>query len=629
MSRLHVAVAALLLAPAAAEAAEARPATAPQARPAASLAPPASAPQARPAAPLARPASARRARRAARAPGRPAARARRAARASTTISPGGVLRATVRVEDRVPRLTVRRHGRVVLRADLGRVRARDVRVGAAASRFSGSYATAAGKRRARTVHATRTVLHFGRRARLELGVADDGVAFHMTGFASQQVRYRPDERARGWLQRLTRGYEGRYLPVNARRVNGAIGYPALFRARGTYTLLTETAVPAGQPGEHLVAARGAFTTAAAEGAKRTVAGWRVAVIGSLADVVASDLPDDFAPPSRIADPSWIRPGRAAWSWWADSGSPRELEAQRRYVDFAHEAGFEYVLVDAGWDGGWVPELVEYAARRDVRVLLWTDWHDLATPAQRATLLDRWADWGVAGVKVDFLWGDTAKRMAISEAIAQDAAARRLHVVLHGHAIPRGLQRTWPNVLTLEGVRGAEHLKSGRADEPAHNVTLAFTRNVVGSMDYTPVTFSAPGRVSTAAAQLAQAIVYESGLQHYADHPEAYRKRPQALALLRQVPAAWDDVRLLSGAPGRSVTLARRAGGRWFVGALSATPARREIVDLSFLPKGRTFRARIYADKRGDEIAVTQRTVTSATRLKVHVARNGGFSIAIS
>lgn len=545
-------------------------------------------------------------------------------------SPSGVLRATVAVERGTPRLVVRRRGRVVLRADLGRVRGKAVpRATAAAGRFDDAYTTVAGKRRERSVDATRAVLRFGGGARLELAVADDGVAFHQTGFASRTVRYRPVAGARGWLQRLTKGYEGAYRPTPVRAARGDVGYPALLASRGVYTLLTETAVPHGQPGEHLVAAGGTLATAAAEGARGTRPGWRVAIIGSLADVVASDLVHDFAAPSRIADPSWIRPGRVAWSWWSDSWSPTRIDAQRAYVDFAQRAGFEYVLVDAGWNAGWIPGLVDYAAARGVRVLLWTDWHALATPAQRAELFDQWAAWGVAGVKADFLFGDTGERMATIEGIAADAAARRLLVVLHGCTIPRGLQRTWPNVMTVEGVRGAEHLKTGRADDPAQNVTLAFTRNVVGSMDYTPVTFSAAGRVSSAAAQLAQAIVYESGLQHYADSPHSYASRPAALELLREVPAAWDDTRLLAGAPRRSVTLARRSGGRWFVGSLSATPARRETVDLSFLEPGRTYTARIYADDGTDGIAVTERTVDASTRLTLELVKHGGFSLVLS
>ena len=233
------------------------------------------------------------------------------------------------------------------------------------------------------------------------------------------------------------------------------------------------------------------------------------------------------------------------------------------------------------------------------------------------------------MKADFLQSDSGERMAVMDDIAADAAARHLLVDFHGCTVPRGLQRTWPNVMTIEGVWGAEHEKGGRVDDPALNVTLAYTRNVIGSMDYTPVTFSAPGRLSTAGAQLAQAIVFESGLQHFADSPDGYAGRPAALELLRAVPAAWDDTRLLAGAPRRSVTLARRAGERWFVGSLSATGARTETRRLALpRPRPRLHRAHLRRDGAGG-IAVTTQTVTAPSTLTVPIAADGGFSVVLT
>src|SRR4051794_15717202 len=549
---------------------------------------------------------------------------------AATPSPDGRLTATVTVSGHTPRLEVRRRGRIALRADLGRVaRPGRPQVRAVASRFTSAYATATGKRRVHAVKASQAVYGLPGGARLELAVSNDGVAFRQTGFVSRTVRYRPAAGTHGYLQKLTAAYESDYAPTAITAARGNVAYPALLEAHGTYTLLSETGLAHGEPGEHLTAAAGSLSTTPANGAGGGRSSWRIAIIGSLADVVASDLPDDFAAPSRIADPSWIRPGRVAWSWWSDSWSPRELAGQRDYVDFAQEAGFEYVLVDAGWDPAWVPQLVDYAAERGVRVLLWTDWLAIATPEQRAAAFDQWAAWGVAGVKADFLQSDSGERMAVMDDIARAAAARHLLVDFHGATVPRGLQRTWPNVMTLEGVHGAEYAKGGKADDPALNVTLAFTRNVIGSMDYTPVTFSAAGRVTTASAQLAQAIVYESGLQHFADAPASYRSRPEALDLLRAVPSVWDDVRLLAGAPRRSVTLARRSGARWFVGSISALDARSETVDLGFLEPGRTYTARLYADDGRDGIAMSEQPVTNATRLTVPVARNGGFSLVLS
>ena len=263
----------------------------------------------------------------------------------------------------------------------------------------------------------------------------------------------------------------------------------------------------------------------------------------------------LGPPARArapvagADTSWIVPGRAAWSWWADSSSPRRLADQLRHVDAAAAAGWEYVLVDEGWDAAWIPELVAYAAQRGVRILLWADWEDLATRRERVAFLDRLAGWGVAGVKLDFLESDRAARMRFMAAAARAAARRRLVVAFHGVTVPRGFQRTWPNALTFEGVLGAEHAKSGEPIDPAHDVDLVFTRNAIGSMDYTPAALSARGQRSTMAHRLAQAIAFESGLQHYADRPESYAAHPAALAPARGGP----------GGVGRHAAAGRRAG----------------------------------------------------------------------
>jgi hypothetical protein len=215
-------------------------------------------------------------------------------------------------------------------------------------------------------------------------------------------------------------------------------------------------------------------------------------------------------------------------------------------------------------------------------------------------------------------------MAVMEDIARAAARRHLVVDFHGCTVPRGLQRTWPNVLSLEAVRGAEYERSGTPSDPANNVDLAFTRNAIGSMDYTPVTFSARNRVTTAGHELAMSVVYESGLQHYADTPESYDRYPVAVSVLRDVPAAWDDTRLVAGGPDRFVAIARRDGRRWFVGALGAGPARTIRVPLRFLGAG-SYDARIVAD----DLAETHRAVTAATTLQLRLAANGGALVELT
>jgi hypothetical protein len=258
--------------------------------------------------------------------------------------------------------------------------------------------------------------------------------------------------------------------------------------------------------------------------------------------------------------------------------------------------------------------VAYAEARSVKVILWYDVDDAD--------LDQAADLGAAGVKLDFVLSDRRPGIQRMDDLAEQAAKRHLVVDFHGCTLPRGLQRTWPNVLTLEAVRGAEYW-SLKAASPAHNITLAFTRNVVGGMDYTPVTFSAPGRVTSLGHELAESVVFESGLQHFADAPASYAAEPIAARVLRAVPAEWDDTRLLSGAPDDHVVIARRDGEAWWVGGLTAGPARTIRVPLDFLDPG-DHTARIVED------GLTERTqfVSPATVLEIPVAENGGFVIEL-
>lgn len=455
-------------------------------------------------------------------------------------APSGSTRAELRQRSGRLRLSI---GRTGLQWDLGR--SPDGPLRARRDRFRARFRTPAGKRLVHDVTANR--LRIGG---ITVLVTRDGVAFR----GARRATLLTPGRTRGWLQPYTGAYEEPYRRPVADEARYA--FPALLRSRGRYTLITESGVRRRAVG-HLVRAGRRYTVAPAKGM------WEVAVTGSLADVVATDLPLALGRPSRIADTSWIRPGRSAWSWLADHASSRSAEAQRAAVDAAVAHGWEYVTIDAGWDAAWVPGVIEYARERGVRVILWFDVADVTR-----AVLDRVAGWGAAGVKVDYFYSDRSKRIAQMDDIARWAADRRLVVDFHGSTVPRGLQRTWPNVLTMEGVRGAEHAPT----DPRDDVNLAFTRNVVGSMDYTPI------------SDPAKAIVYESGLQHYtAGGP-----------LLDEIPAAWDETRLLAGRPDHYAIVGRRSGARWFVGGLFAAP---EPVTVP-LPAGR-FHARFADGSRRD------------------------------
>ncbi len=431
-------------------------------------------------------------------------------------APSGTLSATLRRRSGRLRLIIAASG---LEFDLGRSKNGPLR--ARREHFRARFTTPAGKRREHRVRG-RTLTVGG----VTVLVTPDGVAFRGAPSATVVV----PRRTRAWLQPFTGAYEDPYR--RPRAGEDRYGYPALLRSRGDYTLLTESGL-ARRGAAHLER-RGRSLTVSPAGSDL----WQVAVTGSLADVVESDLPLALGRASKLADTSWIEPGRSAWSWLADHASPTSEAAQRAYVDAAVTHGWEYVTIDEGWDPAWVPDVIAYARERGVKTILWYDHADVTRAA-----LDRAAGWGAAGIKADFFYSDRDARIAEMDDIARWSAQRRLVVAFHGCTVPRGLQRTWPNVLTVEAVRGAENAPT----DPRDDVNLAFTRNAIGSMDYTPV------------ADAAKAIVYESGLQHYTAFGP----------LLDEIPAAWDDTRLLAGEPDRYVVIGRRSGERWFVGGLLA------------------------------------------------------------
>lgn len=534
------------------------------------------------------------------------------ARDWTVRSPEGNVSAAVRAVGGTVTVTARKGPAVAFRARLSAGRLQ--RVGVARETREERFATVAGKRRVHVLHARHLRLSLTGGRSVEVLATHDGVAIRERRVAAP--RFSAPAGARAHLQRHSGNYERPYRATRLRAARGRYGFPALIDApSGVWSLLSETGLRPGQGAAHLRARRGTLRVAGADrDPDPGMSPWRFAVVGTLADIVGSSLPTALARPSALRDTSWIRPGRAAWSWWFDSTSPARLETQKQYVDAAAARGWEYVLVDEGWDGGWVPELVRYAAERGVRLILWAHWRDVDEG-----LLDRLAAWGVAGIKADFLHSDRRRRIAVYRRIARAAARRRLVVNFHGSTLPRGIERTWPNVLTLEAVHGAEHAKAGPI-AAAHDVSLVFTRNAVGPMDYTP---ALTARGSTIGHQLANAVAFESGLQHLADTPDAYAAHPAADALLRALPVAWDDTRLLAGAPGSHATLARRHGDDWWIAHVHAGAATQRTVALDFLPPGQAYRATI----TGEE--TSEATVTASDRLTVPVAADGGFVVRLT
>jgi alpha-glucosidase len=371
--------------------------------------------------------------------------------------------------------------------------------------------------------------------------------------------------------------------------------------------------------------------------------WRVAIIGDeLSTIVESMAIFHLNPPSVIEDMSWIRPGRSAWSWYSDSASCRDQEKQFRFIDFAADMGWEYSLVDGGWDREDstvnVPELIQYAETKGVGIWLWSHFKGLKEEANCRSKMALWSGWGVKGVKVDFFDSDSQERIQVYDMIAEVALEHKLMINYHGATKPSGEQRRWPHVMTREGIFGAEYWKNPLNEGPnaVHNCTVPFTRNVVGSMDYTPVTFTNLTRTGHC-HQLALAVLFESAVQNFADSIEAYEDSA-GKPFLQQVPATWDQTWLLEGFPGRYVTMARRSGSDWFVGAICAASGRSARVNLEFLEEGVSYTAEIYEEvfdkldhyrfKHSTEISVRHETVTKKDSLLLKLRVNGGSVIRI-
>ncbi|MEV6368078.1 glycoside hydrolase family 97 catalytic domain-containing protein [Micromonospora musae] len=503
-----------------------------------------------------------------------------------------------------------------------------------------NYVMTTGKQRSRNARMAESTLSFagaeGTRMDLVLRVSGDGVAYRYVlpdadglTVTREASSYALPADAPAWLLPYTPNYEATRVETTAgAAAAGDFGFPALFDVDGTYLLLTESDVDGRYSGGRLThqAGSGTYTIKLAD-AEITSPGplatpWRTAIVGDLATVTASTLVDDLAPASKLTDTSWIRPGTVAWSWLSEHASPRDPVRQKQYVDFAARNGWSYILIDEGWDRSWVPDVVRYARARGVEVLLWFHWTALDTAQERDTTLSLVKSWGVAGVKVDFMDSDSQARFQWYDDILRKTAEMRLMVNFHGATIPRGIQRTWPHVMTLEAIRGAEQFRT----RAATNTMFPFTRNVVGGMDYTPVAFVVSDRDTTDAHEVATFLVYESGWQHAADKPENYDSRPEALRTLNQLPTTWDETRLLGGRPGQEAYVARRAGEGWYIGGISAVPAKTFETPLTFLGKGRWLVETLRDGPHG--LVREARVVDSDDALSVPVATNGGFVTVI-
>ena len=495
------------------------------------------------------------------------------------------------------------------------------------------YRMLTGKRLVCSNEGNEYIAALGEGVKMVLRLYNDGIAFRYeypeawTG--SDPTVYRIPEGTRRWMQQWTDSYEG-YFPLSTtykvepvpsfsgiskseEGYNNRWGYPALLEPQdGLFVLLSEANIEHGQSASCLYNDKELYKVVPADLTKGTVpivrnTPWRVAIIGSLGDVVESTLITDVSNPCQIADTSWIQPGVVSWVYWAYNHGSNDYSIIKKYVDMAATLHLPYVLIDAEWDqmdqlasneGKTIEDAIAYAKEKGVKPMIWYNssvgWVDGApTPKYRLNKPEdrekefAWCEkLGVAGVKIDFFSGDNQMNMDYCLDLLESAARHHLLVNFHGATIPRGWQRTWPNLMSTEGVYGAEwynNVPTFTAKAASHNATLPFTRNVIGPMDYTPCAFSDSQHphITTHAHELALTVLFESGLQHLADKPESYLAQPQEVQdFFSHLPSVWDETRFVSGYPGESVVLARRSGDTWYIAGINGTDEPKALPLLS-------------------------------------------------
>ncbi len=388
--------------------------------------------------------------------------------------------------------------------------------------------------------------------------------------------------------------------------------------------------------------------------------WRVVMMGDRAgDLIPSPLIGNLAPQAQ-GDFSWVKPGKVAWDWWSGptAGVKPNMDFYKRFIDFAAASGFSYFLMDAGWAYGStpccnpdpgtditradpaidMPALVKYAADRHVGLLLWAHWRHVQPRMDQ--VLDTYQKWGIKGIKVDFMERDDQEMVNFYHDLAAGTAKRHMLLDMHGAYPPAGLQRTYPNFITQEGVMGAEWNKFSKRITPDHNVRLAYTRMLLGPMDYTPGGFHnatpdtfqvrdiMPMTQSTRGQALAMYVVYDSPLQMVSDDPEVY-KNAQGFDFVKTVPTAWDETRFIGGTPETYVAIARRKGGVWYVGAMTNQDARTVDLPLSFLGKG-AYSAKQWSDGAdANSLAENTTAVTAKSHASLALHGSGGGVIVLT
>jgi alpha-glucosidase len=508
-------------------------------------------------------------------------------------------------------------------------------------------------------------------------VSNDGVAFRYTvrgpqlKFLSESTSFAFAPTARAWLQpmavaksgwsRTNPSYEEFWqkdIPVGTPSPMAGWIFPALFRSGDTWVALTEAGMDGSfhasrlavrsEGGVYRIAGPapeevrpGGALLAQAEG--QLVSPWRVLAIGGLDTLVNSTLGTDLAAPAARPFASWIKPGHASWSWAILKDDFTNYETQKKFIDYAADMHWDYTLIDAYWDQkigyGKVAELVAYAKKKGIGILVWYNsagpWNDtdmtpkdkLLTRESRVAEFKRLKEMGIKGVKVDFFGGDGQSMIAYYTDILKDAYDAQLLVNFHGATLPRGWSRTWPNLMTAEAIRGFEFTTFDQPGQDAiapHAAMIPFTRNLFDPMDFTPMAFGDIPKIKRTTRngfELAESVLFVSGIQHFAEIPEGMATAPDYVkAFLQDLPRNWDDSRFVDGFPGQYAVIARRAGNIWYVAGFNGSDAEKTLtLDLGFIGK----RGKLITDGAGER-GFIQSDIGAAKATRITIKPHGGF-----
>jgi alpha-glucosidase len=390
--------------------------------------------------------------------------------------------------------------------------------------------------------------------------------------------------------------------------------------------------------------------------------WRVMYIcKNPGDIIENDLVYQLSSPLKLEDTGWIKPGRVAWDWWnannvygVDFESGINTQTYKYYIDFASAYGLEYVILDEGWSKTTtnvlestadidINELVRYGSAKNVGVILWLLWKPLDKNMEQ--IMDTYAQWGVKGIKVDFMQRADQYMVKYYERVVAEAAKHHLLVDFHGAFKPAGLRRAYPNLLSYEGVKGNEHNKWSKDITPEHTLTIPFVRMAAGPMDFTPGAmdntqeinffprFTRPMSQGTRCHQVAMYIIYESPLQMLCDNPSNYYREKECTDFIARIPTVWENTQVLAAEISDYIVIARQKGDKWYIGAMTDWSEREIEIDLSFLKDGEhkieIMQDGINANKNANDHKHITGTVNKTSKLKIKLAKGGGWAAIVS